>query len=61
MLCLCALHRNTNIDEIPIDDVYDDDLGYDETYYENEESYLYDENHFYFEADNSNDSDYSEA
>ena len=36
-------------------------IDYDETYYENEQGYLYDESHFDFEADNSDDSDYSEA
>ena len=51
----------TNDNDLPIDDIYNEDLDYDETYYENEEGYLYDESHFDFEADNSDDSDYSEA
>ena len=51
----------TNNNDLPIDDVCDEDLDYDETHYENEEGYFHDESHFDFEADNSDYSYYSEA
>ena len=51
----------TNKNDLPIDDVHDEDLDYDETYYENEEGYLCNESYFDFKADNSDGVDYSEV